>query len=347
MTSNTVDYVFLGSQLGRPVLEGIPATAWYDEVPSTGSALRSILQRHRVQVALVVEDPEAADRLAGAGCPVVYVDSLPYLWTIADSIPTSATIYCAQQCAFLPKFSWPVLAKIKRLEFTEAIISARTLSPSARRQSAVINVGGMHSPFTSNGNISYLDTVLDPALTVLAQKGFSEVTICGNVHGDMMHTHPATGVVVRSVSLAHQAFLDLLSETQLLLTSPGMTTLLEASAMGTPTVCLPPQNVSQVLNSEQLEALCGSDSIVRWPDEVLDRTELESVRKRGESAGLMYMYEAIASATSLDGIERKLCSSIEHAIELTRSEHNIGAMASAFGIRGATQVASYILSLDK
>src|SRR5262249_34326155 len=38
----------------------------------------------RVDVGLVINDPRAADCIAKRGVPVIYVDSLPYLWATED-----------------------------------------------------------------------------------------------------------------------------------------------------------------------------------------------------------------------------------------------------------------------
>lgn len=114
----------VGTVLGRPLLAKLPVDTWYYRPPTTTQGLRALLHRHRVSAALVVLDAEFASALLAAGCPTVFVDSLPYLWTGNDTIPHNATRYCAQLCESLPRTCWGSLRAIERLTWTEAILSA-------------------------------------------------------------------------------------------------------------------------------------------------------------------------------------------------------------------------------
>ncbi|MFJ6746940.1 hypothetical protein ACIQNI_01910 [Streptomyces sp. NPDC091266] len=49
------------------------------------------------------------------------------------------------------------------------------------------------------------------------------------------------------------------------LTSPGLTTLLEAGALARSVVCLPPQNLSQIFHGRFHSSAVGADIRVRRP----------------------------------------------------------------------------------
>lgn len=102
-----------------------------------------------------------------AGCPTVYVDSLPFLWTPADPIPTDVAAYCAQRCQELPAPAAAALEGVKNLRWVEAIVPTPTQpAPLHRASLAVINVGGLAAPGSSAAQ-DYLNLVLDPAIDAL------------------------------------------------------------------------------------------------------------------------------------------------------------------------------------
>jgi hypothetical protein len=59
-------------------------------------------------------------------------------------------------------------------------------------------------------------------------------------------------------------------DADLLITSPGSTTILHAMAINLPTLLLPPQNLSQILNA-RLCSKPGADTM-QWPASVHRRT---------------------------------------------------------------------------
>ncbi|MGH3924545.1 MAG: hypothetical protein ACRDTT_17080, partial [Pseudonocardiaceae bacterium] len=74
-----VDHVVIGSELGRELLVK-QGTATCDAPGTTTEAVR-LLDDAGTDAALVVGEPVLAERLVTAGCPVVFLDSLPFLWT--------------------------------------------------------------------------------------------------------------------------------------------------------------------------------------------------------------------------------------------------------------------------
>lgn len=337
-------FVILGTKLGRTVLSGEPIEAWYTDSPEDCSELRELLDRHDVAAGLVVLDPRAADILETAGCPTVFVDSLPYLWTEADSLPFDVTAYCAQMCPALPQPAWAPLRRIARLHWVEGINA--TVPPRPRdRQLAVLNVGGLHSPANPAGNPNYLRLVLEPALRACEATGFRTVHLCGNIRpSDLQSVMDDLSLTVRVITLPQGDFLKLLAETGLLMTSPGLTTLLEASAHRTPTVCLPAQNLSQIFNGDRFAASVDAKCRVGWPPTSLDRSEVEHARLAGEYAGLAVIDKAL---DRLDPhavhpwLIDQLIAAIRHATTVTRWD----GLTTDAGTRGADQIAAQLLNL--
>lgn len=291
-------FVGLDSVLGRPVLEGHAVTAWLD-APEDDEGLTALLAAHGVAAAIVVLDTTLAGRLESAGCPVVYVDSLPFLWTEADHVPTEVSAYCAQLCPSLPQASWPVLRRVRSLHWVGPVVGT---APSGAARPvpgrAVLNVGGLDSPFRDPDDDSYLRLVLSPALNALRETGFGEVVITGNVDIDRLPLAPgaARGLALSGGRLTRGDFVAAQRAAELVVTSPGRTTLLETASLNQRCVLLPPQNISQVLNAADVAVQVAPGIVVGWPERVLDLTEVEKRKALGEGEAVEFVYGRISEA---------------------------------------------------
>jgi hypothetical protein len=94
------------------------------------------------------------------GLRVIYVDSLPFLWTKADLLPCDVQAYCAQKFPDYQKHPNPVLNKIKNLFWVNPIVPT-DIPKKKEEHYVVINFGGLHSPI--GDGTAYLRLVL-PAL---------------------------------------------------------------------------------------------------------------------------------------------------------------------------------------
>jgi hydroxymethylcytosylglucuronate/cytosylglucuronate synthase len=338
--------IVLGTQLGRPVLAGARVDAWYEKWPRSPAALRSLLRRHGVAAGLVVLDPSAAERLEDVGVPTVYVDSIPYIWTRADPVPTQVTAYCAQRGADLPEESRAALAPVARLMWIDAILPERRGRMTAGARTAVLNFGGLHSPTNMSGNPHYLALVAAPSIRALADAGYRHIEVCGNVSAaELAASAVADGVSMRIGSRTHEDFTAILSAADLLLTSPGLTTLLEASTVGTPTLCLPPQNLSQVFNGQRFASAFGNECLIAWPRNTLDLNRLAKVRRRGEDVALRFINDCLAARHPIDihvMLYEKISQGINFAVDPAREW---GALADHSGRHGAWQVAALLCQL--
>lgn len=351
-------FVGLASGLGRPVLAGQPVERWFD-LPEgeSGEELGRIVRAQRVQAALVVLDGRLAKALRACGVPVVFVDSLPFLWTEGDrpDLPLDAEVYCAQRCVELPPEGAGVLADAPRLRWVDAVIAdggvTRRAAPTQRHRSALISLGGLRAPQLADW-AGYPRIVLPAALEALTASGVTAVHIAGNLPAWLAAQlvdsclHPAVTTVG---ALPHEDFLRRLAECDVLLTSPGLTTLLEAGRIGTPTLCLPPQNLSQIFNGRFHSRALGVEVRVPWPTGVFAEDEALTLRAHGEGKALDLIYGGITRAADLDRQRTATAVRVGLVEKLRHLAAGPGvdwtALTTAVGTDGAAQVADALVEL--
>ncbi|MGK4578857.1 hydroxymethylcytosylglucuronate/cytosylglucuronate synthase [Kitasatospora sp. HPMI-4] len=347
-------FIGLASGLGRPLLSGHPVDRWYD-LPADGppDALAKIVHSERVRAALVVLDGSTARALGALGVPTVFVDSLPFMWSEGDrpALPLDAAVYCAQKCVELPPECFDVLAAVRALHWVDAVIGTPQAAvgrrPARPYRSALVSVGGLRAPRLADWT-DYPTVVLPAVLEALAAHGVQEVHLAGNLPAGLAGRLVDSSVApprTTSGALTHGEFLDRLSDCDVLLTSPGLTTLLEAGSLGVPTVCLPPQNLSQIFNGRFHSQAVGAEVRVVWPKDVLAEEEALSLRSQGEERALELIYAAIgAAAADGRGTARALGEGIRTALRRsTAGGIDWGALTTAVGTGGAAQVADALL----
>lgn len=133
------------------------------DLPSPIAASRAPL----ADAALVINDPTMADRFVSEGMKVVYVDSLPYLWTIPSEVPGPVTTYCAQRIPGGQPVSDGPLAEREGLIWIDPIVPVRGSSDA--RSGVIVSVGGLHSHLSGQSERAYLELVLVPLVEALAQ----------------------------------------------------------------------------------------------------------------------------------------------------------------------------------
>jgi hydroxymethylcytosylglucuronate/cytosylglucuronate synthase len=338
--------VLAGSTHSRHITASERFEAYYPGL-ATVQDVQEVARRHRLSGALVVLNPDFADLCERASLPTVYVDSLAYLWTDYDPVPTGATAYCAQMFPFLPSLSWPTLRRIRNLQWVEGIVPG-SAAPSEPPSSidALINLGGLGTHLLQPHEAAYPVIVVDAALRALARFGARRVRLTGNLAeaklSAVVERHSALDIEAGPVR--HQEFQALMTSASVILTSPGLTTLIESGALDRPTVVLPPQNLSQFFNAEAI-ALCSDRPgvVVSWPQDVLDRSQVESVRVDGEDEALRYIYRVIAAHENDADLVERLAGTILGALrEATANPSATAEYARLVGLDGAGQVAKVV-----
>jgi hydroxymethylcytosylglucuronate/cytosylglucuronate synthase len=277
---------------------------------------------------------------------VVYLDSLPFLWTDRDELPVDVEAYCAQLCRSLPQACWSSLRRIRSLHWVGPVVGmAGDDGPAPVPGRAVLNLGGLDSPFRDGDDNAYLSLVLESALTALRDQGFREVITTGNMDLERLPRTPAaTGLSIRGGRLPHGEFLEALRTAELVVTSPGRTTLLETASLNQRCVVLPPQNLSQIVNAADVAVQVDPRIVVGWPADVVDETVLDTHKARGEAEAVRYLYGCIAAAAERrPGHSSWLTTRLSEAIEASgRPGARMAPFSGPTGGDGATEVADIV-----
>ncbi|MFG2124492.1 molybdopterin cofactor-binding domain-containing protein [Streptomyces sp. NPDC048710] len=337
--------VLLGKSLGHEIIrEGVLEGSYPGVEDLGGPEAAQIVARHDIDVALVANDPEGADRLASLGIPVVFMDSLPFLWTAADPMPAKAAAYCAQRALELPTAAREALRRVEPVDWVGAILPAPTTTVDHDPRRIVINVGGLESPFGRNLGDSYLRAVLPPLLDALAQQhADADIHLCGKVSWEALKalgisTDRLTSVGIRTAD----EFDRLVAGCGLAVTSPGLTTLLQLQHHGMPVVTLPPQNVSQVLNARAFWTGQPQSCHMDWPQGVIDWARFWDLRDQGEEVTVRYMYERIRAAADDVSLHPLLGSEAHTAVRSGSSGAPQPLLLELLGTDGAAEVADVI-----
>jgi hydroxymethylcytosylglucuronate/cytosylglucuronate synthase len=300
--------------------------------------------------ALVINDPAVANSIADLNVPVVYVDSLPYVHKTDTDIPALEKVayYCAQKypVELLPLTS-PLLRQWHDIKWIDPIVPV----PQRRRggQGIVVNlgglytydVGGLQNDLAHRAVDAYLSLVLFPLVNLLQTYGRKISAICGNLSAEactrlrvMLPECDAIG------PQPPYAFERTLTDADLLITSPGSTTILQATSINLPTLLLPSQNRSQFFNA-RVYSKPGAD-IMQWPVSVLDVTKLQEMRSQGISAVLGYLYKSLIDAADSREIAQEVATVIGKAVNNAPVEGVLNHSLSELGIAGADQVAELV-----
>jgi hypothetical protein len=174
----------------------------------------------RVDLGLVINDPRHADELSDSGVPVIYVDSLPYLWTLQDEVPRVVEVYCAQR---YPGHGSQL--KNGPLEHRPDVVWIDPIVPCPRIRTArggvVINVGGLHSHLAQQSVGAYQEVVVLPLVRMLVSGGHQISAICGNLDHRIVRELRSLVPAGTTVGIhTGDEFEEVLVDASLLLTSP-------------------------------------------------------------------------------------------------------------------------------
>ncbi|WP_179851237.1 hydroxymethylcytosylglucuronate/cytosylglucuronate synthase [Streptomyces sp. TLI_55] len=359
--------VGLSTDLGRPLLAGSGIDRWYEVKGTDTARIAEIVRAEGIRAGLCVLDGPTAKSLEAAGVPAVFLDSLPFLWSEGDLtwLPLEAAAYCAQRSPRMGEESRVVVESAKRLRWVDAVVppigpARRTADgPSEARErqgvripgrprEALVSLGGMQAPGLPEWR-TYPRAVIPAVLRALADCEAGAVRVAGNLTPDLIHELAAQvpeGLAVEFGPLVHDDFVAAMDRCDLLLTSPGLTTLLEASTYGVPTVTLPPQNVSQIFNARFHQEATGSDTRLAWPVDVFDEEAVIAARRQGEAAAHGVVHGGMAQASRLlaplqDELRARVVVAVRRA---GQADVDWRGLATAMGTEGAAQVAEEILA---
>ena len=260
--------------------------------------ISNFVEKYNIDYAIVVLDVELATILMNLNVKVIFVDSLPFMWTQADIdeglLPLDATVYCAQKCCNLTDASKKVLAQVKNLKWINPIQSKLEKKYRPYEEDYIhINVGGLHSPI-GNGE-SYIKTVIIPLLKIF--KSEKIIITCGTTAKiSILNELKNEGIDSRNIkveTLQQKDFISSINNAKLFLTSPGLTTIYETESLHKPTIILPPQNLSQFYNIEYAKKILDEYKTINWDTQKLNLDYLQSILPKGETYVVDKIYEFI------------------------------------------------------
>ena len=260
--------------------------------------ISNFVEKYNIDYAIVVLDVELATILMDLNVKVIFVDSLPFMWTQADIdeglLPLDATVYCAQKCCNLTDASKNVLAQVKNLKWINPIQSKFEKKYRPFEEDYIhINVGGLHSPI-GNGE-SYIKTVIIPLLKIF--KSEKIIITCGtSAKISILNELKNEDIDSRNIkveTLQQKDFIASINNAKLFLTSPGLTTIYETESLHKPTIILPPQNLSQFYNIEYAKKILDEYKTINWSTQKLNLDYLQSILPKGETYVVDKIYEFI------------------------------------------------------
>lgn len=264
--------------------------------------IKKFVADNNIVYAIIVLDVELASILLEIGVKVIFIDSLPFMWTQADIdeglLPLNSTVYCAQKCVELTENSKNVLNQIDNLRWIDPIIQKNINSYTLfnKEPYVLINLGGLHSPI-GNGE-SYINTVLLPLLEVLKKQNYGNILItCGSNARvklcEVLEKEKFEKLKIVVETLKQSDFIGAVGNSSLFFTSPGLTTIYETASLKKDSIYLPPQNLSQFYNIKFAEQITENYKILNWNTEKLNIEHLKSILDKGETYVVNKIYSYI------------------------------------------------------
>ena len=294
--------------------------------------LEEFIKKYNIKYAIDVLDPDMAIFLKKVGIKVIYVDSLPFMWTKADLIPYNVDYYCAQK---YPEYKMnPVLKRVKKFVWINPITLGKIKQQN--KSGIVINFGGLHSPYGEGRE--YFEIVMKALLQVLSKK---DIIITGG--SNVVKLANTLFPKLLSITYSHEEFLNKVSNAELFITSPGLTTIYETCGMDIKTIILPPQNLSQFYNIEIAEKTCRNVKVLRWNSSNLSMKQIKTFKDKPEEETVKYIYEQIYN---LSKNERDIINFKEYVANKLEDKY-VSNKINLFDNNGVIEISEIINSITE
>lgn len=239
-----------------------------------------------VDGAIVLMDNDWANALADK-VPVFFADSLGFMWRESDF---SAYPNMPQMKAYYVQDVFGAAAKMQQTKMPNVqpvapIIDLNQVSGQYNARN-VFHLGGLLNPFNPDTTKSYL---IGFKRILQAMEVARPLVLMSDV---ARQAFPNLLERAELLSLPHGQALSTMANSNFMWSSPGLTTLLEASATQIPMAPLPPQNYSQALNTRNMNQYYGAQLHEIW--RFLDEEYAEITPDMDEKEG-------VAKITELNG----------------------------------------------
>lgn len=248
--------------------------------------LKKFIDKYKIKYAVVVLKNKMARLLLELGVKVVYVDSLPFMWSQKDAetgkVPYKVDCYCAQDTIKLDKHSREIFSKVDNLCWIKPIVnqSIKEKITIKDKDFILINLGGLHSPSTKGD--SYIDIVLKTLLKIYKDEHIIITTSTKSKKRLENTIKDYLNKKVKIKTLKQEEFYTYITKSKEFFTSPGLTTIVENAYLNHSVIFLPPQNLSQFYNIEYGKQVSSEYKEITWNNNDLTLKGLEQVLKEDE-----------------------------------------------------------------
>ena len=244
--------------------------------------IQEFVNKYNIKYAIVVLKNKMARLLKEIGVKVVYIDSLPFMWTEKDAeegkVPYKVDVYCAQNTLELSSKSKEIFSKVENLVWINPIINNKCVDENKYNDFVVLNVGGLHSPNTDG--LDYIDAVVVPIIKKLKNKKILLTTSTKSQEVLIDYLKEYKNVVVKN--LKQEQFATYVEKTKMFITSPGLTTIVESCIKRDSVILLPPQNISQFYNVNYAKKVFKKYKEITWNNNKLTLDNLSKIKDKNE-----------------------------------------------------------------
>lgn len=293
-------------------------------------------------VFLSIMNSKSAHFAQKCGVPVVYIDSLFWMWDKVPSHLYDVEKYFIQnftgiesQLATVPKnFNYEVVGPIIDDSFPLV---------ETREDSIVVSLGGMESSLIQVGvNSNYPFVVGGIVADVLSERK-ENVYFCGYNKIISQLALSKKYLNIKFGQFEHAHFLSLLAKSKLAIITPGLTTAFEAFFYETPTIFLPPENYSQYLNLNTFRAASSAPLSFQWSDFY---SEIDIGSREKEKVGIDKVLKYIRKFEGDRNMQRRFAERLHEMIDddLSKIKRKQKKFINRMGANSAHHIADYILT---
>jgi hypothetical protein len=206
-------------------------------------------------IVVSVMNTRVARLAARLGRPCVYVDSLLWMWEAPPDVPAGVP-YCQESFPGSRERLARWRDRFYQPEIVGPLVSRPSRRPSADPDVTLISFGGLSNSVQQRRTLAaYANGMSQCALAAIGRRPARVVIAVGRHMIELMDVEALRALRpdVEVVDLGHDAYLEELRRTRVLISSAGMHATYEAYVAKVPCVHLPAQNLSQVRALEVLE----------------------------------------------------------------------------------------------
>jgi len=200
-------------------------------------------------------------------CPLFFIDSLAWMWpNLPEGIQYVSTYFVQDYLVSRERLQqWGEKVNLKLVAPIEAAsvlnFSDSDLREKQPRSQLLVNFSGCYNPYTDSTFFRDYVQILTSIILDAVQGRYEAIFFCCNEEmSDYLREKYGTRPGIRIGHFEHSDFLHLLASSERVLSTPGITTTLEAMALDIPIGFLLPQNYSQVLMSEGYSSILGDQT---------------------------------------------------------------------------------------